>query len=183
MLLILTLACAHRPTETVGSEPATCDEAFERGATLYNRGADDTALAIWVDGYNRCGPGYGFLATQAVVASKREAYDDAARLVMRELREARPSTRALQLLIALKLKVSPGVMTEVLAMGRTAEAPVFVPDISGEYAWIRFLVCGGKEEALRQSLVDGLDRMEFVCAGSAPQTVFFKLSAEPSAPL
>ncbi|MSP55666.1 MAG: hypothetical protein EXR69_08710 [Myxococcales bacterium] len=202
MLLPLLIALLHGglaasealPRKPVSSSAAgaptdPCVTQADHGADRYNAGKVDDAERIWTAGYASCGPGHGFLAQQAVVAAKREQYDAAAQLVIRELSEVNPTPLALKLLIALKGKVSPEVTVSVYGLGRTPETAVHIPNLQGEYAWIRFLICGGKEEALRQSLATGprgpLDRMEFVCPGaSTPQTVYFEasLAAAPAPP-
>lgn len=191
MLLPLLVACLHRAVPAsealphsqttapaAGAPTDPCVTQADRGADRYNAGRIDEAERIWTEGYASCGPGHGFLAQQAVVAAKREQYDAAAQLVIRELAEPNPTPLALKLLIALKGKVSPEITVTVYGLGRTPETAVFIPNLQGEYAWMRFLICGGKEEALRQSLATGprgpLDQMEFVCPGATtPQTVYF----------
>lgn len=190
-MLLLLIACAHHPspagpdaeTPTDPSQPADpCTIVFDHGVTQYNAGSTERAATTWTEGYAQCGPGHGFLAQQAMAAAKLERYDDAAHLVLRELSEPGPTPLALKLLIAMRLQVSPAVTTEVYARGRTPETAIVVPDLRGEYAWIRFLLCGGQEEALRQTLVAGphgpLDEMQFVCPGGGPQTLYFEYSAK-----
>lgn len=154
------------------------------GTRLYDREATEAAAAAWGKGYAECGPGAGFLAYQSTAMAKLERYDEAARLALKELHEPRSTPLALKLVIALKLKVSEAVHSEVLGLGRTPETAIFIPNLQGEYAWIRFLVCGGKEQALRRARVLGpeipagaaaveLDHVEFVCPGGAPQSLYF----------
>ena len=156
------------------------------GTRLYDRGATEAAAAAWGKGYAECGPGAGFLAYQSTAMAKLERYDEAAHLALQELHEPRPTPLALKLVIALKLKVSETVHSEVLGLGRTPETAIHIPDLQGEYAWIRFLVCGGKEQALRRAQVLGpavtaggaaggaadIDHVEFVCPGGAPQSLY-----------
>ena len=157
------------------------------GTRLYDRGATEAAAAAWGKGYAECGPGAGFLAYQSTAMAKLERYDEAAHLALQELHEPRPTPLALKLVIALKLKVSEALHSEVLSLGRTPETAIFIPNLQGEYAWIRFLVCGGKEQALRRARVLGpavtaggaagsradIDHVEFVCPGGAPQSLYF----------
>jgi hypothetical protein len=154
------------------------------GTRLYDRGATEAAAAAWGKGYVECGPGAGFLAYQSTAMAKLERYDEAAHLALKELHEPRPTPLALKLVIALKLKVSAAVHSEVLSLGRSPETPIFIPDLQGEYAWIRFLVCGGQEQALRRAPVLGsevpagragleIDHVECVCPGGAPQSLYF----------
>ncbi len=191
MLLVL-LACMHRPPTTASSaevpgDPSVsadpCTLLFDRGVALYNAGSTERAATTWTGGYTQCGPGHGFLAQQALAAAKLEHYDDAARLALQELSEPGPTPLALKLLIAMRLQVSTAVTSEVYARGRSPEGAIMVPDIQGEYAWIRLLLCSGREEALRQALVQGphgsLDQMQFVCpGGGGPQTLYFDYSGD-----
>jgi len=197
-MLLLLLGCAkHAPPPTatpVGESSAVpaaltvaadpCAALLDKGIAQYNAGKAEPAATTWAQGYTQCGPGHGFLAQQALTAAKSERYDDAAHLVLRELSEPDPTALALKLLIALKLQVSPAITEEVYARGRTPETAIVVPDVHAEYAWIRFLLCGGKEQALRQSLAPGpgvtLDKVEFVCPGGAPQVLYFDYSADPA---
>jgi len=197
-MLFLLLGCTHHaPPSTatplgesavepaaVGGETDPCTQLLDKGIAQYNTDKAEAAAVTWAQGYTRCGPGHGFLAQQALTAAKSERYDDAAHLVLRELSEPDPTALALKLLIALKLQVSPAVTEEVYARGRTPETAIVVPDVHAEYAWIRFMVCGGKEQALRQSLAAGpgvtLDKVEFVCPGGAPQVLYFDYSADPA---
>lgn len=196
-MLLLLLGCTHHappatamPPGESAAEPApapasdACTQLLDKGIAQYNSDKVDAAAATWAQGYAQCGPGHGFLAQQALPAAKAERYDDAAHLVLRELSEPDPTALALKLLIALKLQVSPAVTAEVYARGRSPEAAIVVPDVHAEYAWIRFLLCGGKEQALRQSLAPGpavtLDKVEFVCPGGAPQVLYFDYSADPA---
>ena len=204
-MLLLLLACAHRPVPTEAGGPmgqpevapttgsdslaaaATgpvdpCTASTDLGADKYNAGKTNEAVRIWTEAYTRCGAGYGLLAHQAIASAKLEHFDEAAGLVLRELGEAHPSPLALKLLIALKGKVSVETSNGIYNLGRSPEAAIFIPDLQGEYAWMRFLVCGGKEEALKQSLATGpdgpLDEMQFVCPGSStPQTLYFEYRA------
>ena len=197
MLLLLLGDTHHAPSPTAGPDVNTvveaapsspeadaCTALLDKGIAQYNADKVEAAATTWAQGYRQCGAGHGFLAQQALTAAKLQHYDDAAHLVLRELSEPDPTALALKLLIALKLQVSSDVTAAVYARGRTPETAIVVPDVHAEYAWLRFLLCGGKEQALRQALVQGpngpLDKLEFVCPGGAPQVLYFDYSADPA---
>ncbi len=177
------------PTAVAPASPAPtpdpCSATLDHGADLYNAGKADPAVKVWTEGYAKCGAGHSFLAHEGVAAAKAQHFDDAAKLAMQELSEPGPDPLALKLLVALRGSVSPEIIVAEQGMGRSAAAPIMTPDVGGEYAWIRYLTCGGKESALKQSLVSGpagmLDEMQFVCPGqTTPQTLYFDFSADPT---
>lgn len=177
LLLLIGASLAASPASSpAGSTPA-CAARMAEGTRAYDRGASEAAAAAWARGYTDCGPGQGFLAYQATALARMEQYDAAAALVLRELSEPGATPLALKLLIALNPHVSATVRAEVRLRGRTPEAAVVIPDLQGEYAWIRFLICGGPEQALRRVLTSEAastrDHVEFVCSDGVPQTLYF----------
>lgn len=168
---------AASPVGTPAASPAVCAARMNEGTRAYDRGASEAAAAAWGRGYADCGPGSGFLAYQGTAMARMEQYDAAAALVLRELAEPGATPLALKLLIALNPKVSEAVHAEVRARGRSPDAAIVIPDLQGEYAWIRFLICGGPEQALRRVLTSEAaatrDHVEFVCSDGVPQTLYF----------
>lgn len=167
-------------------QDATCSADGQAALTAVQANDFAKAQTTAADAYARCGFGYGLLTMQSLVAAHEGNFDGAAELLLREMSEPFPSTEAIHFLAALRPKMSPAQLAKVTTFGNTAEAPVVVPDIPGEYKWIALVVCGDatvrpRQQALLQ-LPTGrsVDALYFSCAGEAETVRYFDYSADPN---
>lgn len=190
LLLVPVLACAHRapvvaaPTEPVAVDANSCAALLDEALTFMDTDKPK-ADAGFAAGYERCGAGYGFLEARTFVAFGAGRWDDGGEHLLRAFSEPGPRAMTMRLIVDGMQAFSPAMVDRVRALGRSAEAPVYVPDIGAEYAWASLITCGVEDRlAISQALVPGryamLDRMEFRCPESLDtQVLYFDYSADP----
>ena len=185
LLPLLLLACVHpAPPAPPGPDEDACaamlDEAL-KGMDAEPAKAD----AAFADGYSKCGPGFGFLEARTFVSFAASRWDEGGEYLAKVMTEPDPSPLALKLVAGAMPKFSPATQARLRALGKTADAPVFVPDVGSEYAWVSMVSCGVAEKIpADQALIEGpkgsLDRLTFNCPGAVErQAIYFDFSADP----
>jgi hypothetical protein len=184
--MLLLLACAHKAETGFVAPPIpnydpSCEKAAVAGIEQNKSSNYSAAWNTWDAGYQRCGPGYGFLVLLAVEKARQGDWDAAADLTIRELSEPFPNTASIDLMASLLPKVSPEKRAQILALGTTTEKPLIVPSVGAEYEWIE-LLCG-QRIPVKQALIQGpagmQDLMEFTCPDNTSYTLYFDFSADP----
>lgn len=171
MLLIL-LACAKPvPPPTLGAaiptlelRPKECTAILGIGEQRRGEGDVESARWTWTEGYNRCGPGYGFLGRLATLDSE-DAPDEAVKLAVRELREPGPFGATVHFVTQTWSRVTPSTQSEVRALGGDATAPLFMPDLGAALAWSKSIVCDGEAE-VTVTPGNGPFRVDAACRGT-----------------
>lgn len=97
-----------------------------------------------------------------------------------------PPEAAFQHLARIYERLRPATRDRIRALGGTVEAPLFVPSIGYEYAWIAAFACtGGQGRVAEQVLVAGrqgggqLDRLHCLCPDGSDRSLYFDFSADP----
>jgi hypothetical protein len=111
------------------------------------------------------------------VAPPDAGAEDEAELYLREILAPHPDPASFRQLAKVFPTLSAERQEAISRAGSTAEAPVHVPEIHFEYAWVNTFGCPGAEpRILGQALVGGpkgmLDVLRYECRGASRATYF-----------
>jgi len=167
--------------------PATkeeCRATLRVGAKLHDAGKYDDAIKTYRDGFERCGPGNGFLGEIGYSLAAKGDFDGAADQYLAEVRvPGAPKTTFGNLAQSLS-KLSAAKLKTVTDTGTRPEAPVFVPEIGAEYFWAENIACGvpggvSDSQALIEHENHQLDLLDIQCPDGSKRKVYFDFSADP----
>jgi hypothetical protein len=169
---------------TRGRPAATCEKLLDDSLHLMDDHPAE-ADAAYAAGYARCGAGYGFLEARTFISFRQQRWDEGGEYLLKAISEPHPTLLTMKLIAGGMATFSDPMKARFLNLGHTAAAPVYVPDVGMEYAWITLVSCGVSTQVdANQSLVAGahgpLDLLTFTCPGAAaPTSVYFDYSADP----
>lgn len=186
--MLLLLGCAHHAAPATASptplDAQACAKLLDESLKLMDSHPVE-ADAAYADGYTRCGPGSGFLEARTFVSFAGGRWDEGGEHLVRAVTEPGPTLLTIKLVASGLSRFSPELQARFRGLGSTAEHPVYVPDISVEYAWIALVNCGVETRVpATQALVAGpngmLDVLTFTCPDPARSgAVYFDYSADP----
>jgi hypothetical protein len=162
-----------------------CDAIRDNGIAQRTASKLDEASATFEHGLAACGTGHGFHNELGLALATRHQLDDAAKHYIAELGapNAAPSTFAN--LNDIYDQLTPDRKAEIAALGTTESAPIKVPVIRFEYAWVdRFACPDGAGKVITQSLLATkaglLDALSFSCPDGKTHQAYFDFSDDPT---
>jgi hypothetical protein len=178
-------AAANAPTAVANAPTAAdCEALRARGNEQIASGTPAAAVALLEPALATCGTGHGLhdVLGQALAAQHR--LEDAAHHYITELRDPETAPATFGHLDAIYDQLSQASKLEIAALGAAETAPIKVPEIRFEYAWVgRFACAGGAGKVGLQSLVSTktgqLDELTFECPDGKEHHAYFDFSDDP----
>jgi tetratricopeptide (TPR) repeat protein len=147
---------------------AQCMALHAKGIELHDAGKYDEAIAVYQDGFDRCGDGFGFLGEIGLSLVALNRFDEAVDHLIRAVESGSEGPEALTALVYLIRVASSETRDRIMALGKSEAGALRVLQTRDEYVWMNYVACypaSGKQ--VRQSLIkDGdrfLDRLDFDC--------------------
>ena len=161
-----------------------CGTAVADGTALRNAGKLDEAAALLERAVARCGSGHGLHNALGVVRAQQHRVDAAAGEFIAELRDPHTVPQTFANLHEIYRQLSDARKLEIAGLGATDEAPIKVPTIRFEYAWVGTFGCPdgpGKvaQQALVQAKSGSLDLLRFTCPDGKDREAYFDYSDDP----
>lgn len=162
-----------------------CRALLSAGVRIHDEGRYDEAIASYRRGLEQCGPGHRFLGEIGYSLLAKGEFDAAAAAFLKEIQAPAPAPTAFGNLTSVLPKLSPQMLQVVMLTGTLKKAPIYVPDIDGEYLWVRNIACGvGEGQVKSQALINDqgrqLDMLRFQCPDGSSHEAYFDFSADPA---
>lgn len=163
--------------------PAECALLHVEAQLRQARHQVERARAALLLGRARCPADRGFAAELGDLHAVSGDLEGAAAHYITAVTGPDPPETAFRHLARIYRRLRPTTRDRIRALGGSAVAPLFVPSIGHEYAWVATFACaGGQGRVAEQSLVgaDGqIDRLRCVCPDGSDRALFFDFSADP----
>ena len=145
-LPLISLLAALAPTDALCADaPSGDSDCVALADQLASTTASEATLGALTAAYRRCGAGYGLLTTHAQHAMRLGQYLEAAEDLRRELTQARPSGRAIELATKLVSLLPNRDATSLRAIGSSPDSAIHVSSILARMRWIVPMVCDGDD--------------------------------------
>ena len=168
-----------------GQPSADCEAIRADAAAQRDAGNPAAAIAIYERGLAACGTGHGFHNELGAALASQGKVDEAAKHYIAELRDPHTAPQTFANLLTIYDRLSADRKAEIATFGTTDDAPIRVPEIRGEYAWVAHFACiGGEGKVSGQALVSAkaggqLDELMFDCPDGKEHHAYFDFSDDP----
>jgi len=180
-----TAASPAGPRAASGAPAVDCDAIRKNGIAQGTAGKLDDAIATFEHGLAACGDGHGFHNLLGLALATRHQIDDAAKHYIAELGAPNAAPSTFSNLNSIYDQLTADRKAEIAALGATESAPIKVPEIRFEYAWVGRFACPDgagkvKSQALLHTKTGQLDLLVFDCPGGKEHQAYFDFSDDPT---